>query len=708
MAVINRIRENSVLTIGILALALFAFIIGDYFSSNSFGGGGGQENVGEINGIDVDYQQFVKLVEAQRQQQELSTGRSATEDDLRNIREQVWEQLVQENAFEPQYKELGIDVTPEELKEMIQGTKNLHPFIRQQFTDPQTGIFNEAQHREFINAAANKTLPAEQQYIWDSFKSNLIQIRKSEKYQNIVSSGDYITKAEAKREYKIQNDRVSADYLYVPFFSVLDSTVSVSSNEVESYYSKHKNEFSGFDSRSFDYLVYEVLPSSEDSASLHSEINSLARGLAAAENPAVFANANSDIRNPDLWSAGQLTPELKNAISNTIVGGLIGPIKDGQNYSIYKYSGTENDTVSTLRASHILFRADAADPAAKAAAKASALDVLGQIKGGADFATLATIHGTDGTAQQGGDLGYFSNNGGMVEAFEKAVFAYNGAGLLPNLVETDFGYHIVKVTEAKSSLKYKLAGITKILQPSEITLNDSYQAAETLRAGISNIKDLREKAKADDELVLLSALKVAPGARSFNSVQDAREVVLWAYGKDVEVGDVADRIFVVGDTYIIAGLTEATDKAKPKADDFKVQIESKVRNEKKAEVILAKLNKSTGDFNAKASAYGAGALVESVTEINLLTGMLNSAGIDGVAIGKIFGSKLNTVSKPFVGENGVFMVKKTSEVIAPEIADYSQYKEQIKQKAGMYGSASAADQAVRESSEIVDNRAKMF
>ena len=708
MALINRIRENSVLTIGILALALFAFIVGDYFSSNSFAGGGGQENVGEINGVDVDYQHFVKLVDTQRQQQELSTGRSATEDDLRNIREQVWEQLVQDNAFQPEYDELGIDVTPDELREMIQGTKNLHPFIRQQFTDPNTGVFNAAQHREFINAAANKTLPAEQQYIWDSFKSNLLQVRKSEKYQNIVSSGDYITSAEAKREYKIQNDKISAEYLYIPFYSVSDSTVSVSENEVEGYYNKHENEFDGFDSRSFDYVVYQVLPSGEDSAALLQDINDLARGLASAENPEAYAAANSDIRNPSLWTASELSEELKEIIGTTIVGGLIGPVKEGQNYSIYKYSGTENDTVSTLRASHILFRPQGADDASKGVARANAIDVLTQIKNGSDFETMARIHGTDGTAQVGGDLGYFGNNGQMVKAFEDAVFAYRGTGLLPNLVETDFVYHIIKVTEPKTSLKYKLAAITKILQPSEITLNDSYQIAETLRAGISTTKELREKAEADEDLVLLSALRVAPGAKAFNTVQDAREVVLWAYGKDVSVGNVADRVFVLGDTYLIAGLTEATDKLNSKADDFKAQIQVKVRNEKKATNIIMKLSSASVDFETLAKTYGAGALVESVSDINLLTGMLNSAGIDAIAMGKIFGSKLNVVGKPFVGQNGVFQTKKTAETIAPDIADYNQYKEQIRQRIGVYGSASAADQAVRESSDIVDNRAKMF
>ncbi|AWV99452.1 peptidylprolyl isomerase [Arcticibacterium luteifluviistationis] len=707
MALISRIRENSVLTIGILALALFAFIIGDYFSSGSLGSSG-QENVGEINGVDVDYQQFVKLVDVQRQQQELSTGRSATEDDLRNIREQVWEQLVQDNAFQPEYEELGIDVTSDELREMVQGTKNLHPFIRQQFTDPNTGVFNEAQHREFINAAANKTLPAEQQYIWDSFKSNLIQIRKSEKYQNIVSVGDYITTAEAKKEYTTQNNKISAEYLYVPFYSVNDTTVKVSDNEIESYYSKHQKEYNGFDSRSFDYVVYQVLPSGEDSTALLQEINDLARGMAAAENAAAYASANSDVRNPSSWSAGELSAEVKEAVSNSIVGGMVGPIKDGQNYSIYKYMGTERDSVSTLRASHILINTQGADDVTKAAAKVRAQDILSQIKGGASFETLARINGSDGTAQQGGDLGYFSNDGRMIPAFEKAVFGYNGAGLLPNLVETDFGYHIVKVTEAKSNIKYNLAAITKILEPSEITLNDSYQDAESLRAEISSASDMKAKVAANENLVLLTAQRVLPGSKSFNSVQDAREVVLWAYGNDVAVGDVADRVFIVGDTYLIAALTDATDKESPKASDFKSQIEAKVKNKLKGEKIIAKLGDVSGDFEAAAKTYGAGALVESVTDINIATGMLNSAGIDAVAIGKAFGLKVNTPSKPFVGQNGVFVMKKTEENAAPELADYSRYKEDIKQRVGVYGSASAADQAVREAAEIVDRRAKMF
>lgn len=712
MALINKIREKSGIAVAVIAIALLMFIVGgDIFSGSSMGGGlfgSDQNKVGSINGVDVDYQQFQKLVESQRQQLELSTGRSASDADLRNIREQVWEQLVQENAFKPEYEALGIDVTPDELREMIQGTKNMHPFIRQQFTDPNTGIFNEAQHREFINAAANKTLPAEQQIIWDSFKNNLMQIRMSEKYQNLITAADYITTAEAKKEYQAQNNTVSADYLYVPFYSVNDTLVKVSDSDVSSYYNSHKDEFTPYDSRSFDYVVFQVEPSPEDSAAIRSELNSLARGLAAAENAQTFASANTDVRSPYLYNAGELSDEVRALVSETIVGGSFGPVKDGQNYSIYKYEGTEQDTVYTMRASHILINTQGMDDAAKAEARERAQGILDQIKGGADFATLARINGSDGTAQVGGDLGFFSNNGRMVKEFEDALFSFNGSGLIPRLVETDFGYHIVEVTEPKSNTKYKLATITKVLEPSEATLNEAYQNAESLRTSVSNAEELKEKADADDNLVLLSADRISPGSSNFNTISDARDVVFWAFGDDVEPGDVADRTFVLGNTYLVAALTDASDKEDPKASDFKYQIESKVRNEKKADVILGKLKADGSDLDAIAKNYGAGALVESVTDINILTGMLNSAGIDGIAIGHIFGQKLNEVTGPFAGQNGVYMTKKTAENIAPEVADYSQSKNEIIQRRGAYSSANAADQAVRGAAEIVDRRAKMF
>ncbi|MFB0907189.1 MAG: peptidylprolyl isomerase, partial [Spirosomataceae bacterium] len=127
----------------------------------------------------------------------------------------------------------------------------------------------------------------------------------------------------------------------------------------------------------------------------------------------------------------------------------------------------------------------------------------------------------------------------------------------------------------------------------------------------------------------------------------------------------------INDSFVVAALTSKTDKDNPGVEDFREELATAVRNEKKAEVIKAKLKGSKSDFNTIAKSYGAGALVESVADINIATGMLNSAGIDPIAIGKIFGLPTGKRSKVFTGENGVFMVEVTSRTDAPEIADYT-------------------------------------
>ncbi|SOE21977.1 peptidyl-prolyl cis-trans isomerase D [Spirosomataceae bacterium TFI 002] len=708
MALINKIRENSGLTIAVLAIALMAFIVGDYLSSGSLGGGG-QEKIGSINGTDVDYTQFNTLVEAQRQQYEAQYGRSAGEQELTQIRSQVWEQLIQENAFQPEFKSAGIDVSPDELREMIQGAKNMHPYTKQQFTDPNTGLFNEEQHRQFITAAANKTLPLAQQAIWDQFKASLLSIRKAEKYQNLLTKTTYFTKADAKKEYEGQNTKLSANYLYVPFYSVNDTTVKVSDSQIRDYYSNHSDEFNPYDSRNIDYVAFQVVPSKEDSAAVRQDINTFARGLASATNAEAYANANSDIRTPYLQSAGDLSPEVKEAIAGGLVGAVAGPFKIGNNYSIYKYEGTERDSLYTAGASHILIRSSSTDPdSVQAAARAKALGVLAQLKTGADFATLARINSEDGSAQNGGDLGFFQNNGQMVKPFEDAIFSFNGTGLIPNLVKTDFGYHIIKVTEAKNNLRYKLATIVKVLAPSEATRNEFYQRADDLRVSARSLEDLKAKVAEDESLTLLSAQRIVPGAKNLNTLTNASEVIRWAYNEKTDVGDVSELVFEVDDSYIVAGLSAATDKEDPSALDFKDQIEGLVRNELKAETILAKLKGKTGTLEQIASAYGGGALVESVQDISFQTGMLNSPGLDPIALGTGFGLGAGKKKGPFVGSTGVFIME-TSAVTKPaEIADYSQYKEELKQKVGQFASASAADQAIRDAAQIKDRRARMF
>lgn len=712
MALINKIRERSGIAVAVIAVALLLFIVGGDIFSGSQGGsslfGGNDNKVGEIAGEDIDYQQFISQFEVARMNFEAQSQRPATEQEIQQLRDQVWEQFIFDIAYQDEFKKMGLSVSPEELREMIQGTKNLHPYVRQQFTNPQTGQYDRAQHMQFISSVANNQLPAEQKAAWDNFKTQLVQVRLREKFENILGKSVFVNNLEAKNEYYAQTERASANYLFVPFYSVTDSTIKVTDSQLSDYLSKHKDEFQGYDSRSLDYVVFQISPTKEDSAFLNNDIRAFAKGLASAEDPQEYATRNSDVRYGVNRPAAEVSPELKATLSATIEGAIVGPFKEGNTYTIHKYLGTTRDSVSTVRASHILISAAKDTPdSVRSAAKAKAQQILTQAKQGVDFASLARINGQDGTAQNGGDLGYFQNNGSMVKPFETAVFGFSGTGLIPSVVETDFGYHVVNVTEAKSNTMYKLATVAKVLDASEATRNELYQKAETLRTSAKKAGDLKELAKKEN-LVLSSADRLPANATTLNTLQNAREIISWSFGNGIEAGDVADRVFEIGESFVIVGVRAASDMENPTVEDFRTELTARVRNQIKGEQILAKLGKATGTLEQIAATYGAGALLESVSEINFSNGLLNSAGIDAVAIGRLFGQKAGKRSKPFVGDNGVFIMEKTAQTVAPAIADYSTYKDQVLQRSGGFGGTYLANMLIRENAKIKDNRARFF
>jgi peptidyl-prolyl cis-trans isomerase D len=684
------------------------FILGsDFLSGNSSMFGSSANKLGEINGTAVDYQEFNKLVETQKLQFQQNSQRTPSEEDIKQIRDQIWEKLVFENAYLAEYEKLGITVSNDELAEMIQGTKNMHPYVKQQFTD-QAGNFNQAQHAEFITAYTTNKMPQAQKDQWDVFKRELKTVRLREKYANLLNKASFITKAEAKAEYMANNEKANAKFLFVPFRSIVDSTIKVDDSQIKDYYNKHKDDFIPFDSRSISYVTYQIVPTKADSAALNLEIRNLAKGMAAAPNAQTFASANTDIKTPYVKSPNELSPDLKSTLATSIVGAMIGPFKEGNTYSIHKYEGTSTDSLYTARASQIFVRADSTfSDSLRAQAQIKALGILKQVMSGTDFATLAAQSGSDANAQNGGDMGVFQNNGNLIKPLEKAIFGYNGAGVIPSLVTTDFGYHIIKVTEAKSNIKYKLATINKELQVGESETNEIFQKAENLRATAGNLKGLEAAVKKDNSLTLQTADNIAPGAKNINALQNAAEIVQWAYKEDTKVGDVSDNVIIIGETYVVAVLKSASDKENPTALDFKDQISVKVRDEKKAEKILAKIGDGKGDLLAVSKKYGAGALVEEVKDINFFSGLLNSAGFDPIALGKIFGQKAGKRSAPFVGESGVFIVETSQKIAAAPIADYSLYKQQIAQRTGQ-GRSYVGDQIIRENAKIKDNRAKMF
>lgn len=707
MALINKIREKSGWAIGIIAVSLGLFMVGsDIFGPNSriFGS---DQHVGKIAGEKIDLPEFQTELDQARYQYAASTGQNPSEEQMGQIRDQAWNNLVFQFAYQKEFDKLGLTVTDDEVYDMVQGS-HIDPGLQQApiFQNPSTKQFDKNLVIMYLNQLNSDSIPPQQVAQWQLFEDQLRKSRLQNKYINLLKNSAYVTKAEAKQEYTAQTAKATAKFLYVPFFSIPDSGIKVTDDQLRTYLNDHKEQYKGEERRSVQYVTFSILPSGKDSADLLTEIKQLAKGLATAPNDSAFANANTDVPFPGSYrTIGDLPQQLQGEIATFIKGGMYGPYREGDTYSIYKLADIKDDTAYSARASHILFKADSS-AASQAEALRKAREVLAQIRGGAPFEEMARQHGTDGTAQSGGDLGWFSE-GRMVKPFERAVMNFGGTGLLPEPVKTDFGYHIIKVTQPKTNRTYKIYAIQKTLSASDETRDEAYRKASAFLSNSQTLEAFRANLKKDPSLAAFTADQVRPSDNFVNTLQNAREIVRWAYDDETEIGQVADQVFELETQYVVAALTGASEKGEPSIDAYRDEITAKVRNQLKAEQILSKLGNGSGTLESIAQKYGAQAQVNTATDVTMASNTLQNVGFDPVALGKIFGLKQGQRSKPFAGENGVLLVELVSTTPAPEIADYSQYKNQIQQTNG--GRANYfIERAINEHADIEDNRYKFF
>lgn len=701
MALINKIREKSGWAVGAIAIGLGVFVVGgDLLGPNSRLLGGNANIVGEIAGEEIDYQEFDNVLQQVKADYEGRVGRTATEGEMAMLREQAWNQLIFKIVLEKEYDRLGLEVTDEELADMVQGN-NIHPAVMQAFANPQTGEFDRNQVLQYLQNLDQTGTRS----MWVNFEQSIAEDRLQSKYANLFSKTAYVTGAEAKSFYQAQNSAATLKVLFVPYGSISDSAVSVTDAQLKDYYQRNKELYKVEEGRTIEFVTIPVAVSAEDSTYYNQEIAEISKQFASTTNDSAFVNANSDVPFSGAYvNPGELPEELLKQLPLE-EGKVYGPYTTSSNVTLYKVSDIKTADKNAVRASHILIRPESDTPEDKAAAKVKAQDVLTQLKNGADFAQMAAQHGSDGTASRGGDLGWFPE-GQMVPAFEKAVFGFSGTGLLPNLVETEYGYHIVKVTEPKTKQSYKIAAITRSLEPSETTRDAAYAVADELAGTSGNTEEFRKNVEANKSLVKEEAAHIGKNQVLVNNLTSARELVRWAYAKDTDIGDVSP-VYEINDQFVVATLTGKRDKGYASVEDVREELTAAVRDELKAKQILDKLKGQQGSVDQMAAAYGPDAIVRTADNVTLASNSIPGIGVEPVAVGKAFGLKPGSRTTPFEGEAGVLVVELTSLNPAPEIDDFSNVKQQIlTTRAGR--AETRAFEALREKADIKDNRVRFF
>lgn len=691
------------LVVGFVAIAMIAFIVG----SDLFGNGprsifGGNKNtVGQIAGHSISLDEYQAVVQEREYNYTVNMGRKPGEREQPQLRQEAWELLILKYAITPEFEKVGVSVTSEEAWDMIQG-KNIDQNIKASFVD-SAGTFDR---NKLMTWMKNLDRPEmmENRVRWDIFRQALLPGRERVKYENLLVKTNYVTETESERDYHNQNDVVEAKYLQVPYFAISDSIITVSEENLKTYYNKYKEKFKAEQSRSLSYVTFPVVPSPEDSAALHKDLARLLESFKTATEDSLFAVNNTEGKTPyTKYNVSSLPAILSDHKENLKPGTVVGPILEGTLYKIVKVVKVGTDTVSSAKASHILIKWDSDTPAGKKAAKEKARKILKDIQGGASFAAKALEFGTDGTKSRGGDLGWFSS-GQMVKPFQDAVFAAKKKGLLNDLVETQFGYHIIEVTALKDNTSYTIATVEREIAPSDDTHNEAYRKAETFAAGLSGVEAFKQKAK-QENLGLFEAKDVSTSERRINNLGDARRMVTWLF-RDASLGKVSE-VFDLENNYVVAVMTGETEEGYKSWEKVKEEITPAVKNELKAKVIIEKLNAQKGSLEEIAKAFGADANVGSASDIKLNTNTLGSVGFDPVAVGVAFALESGKRSLPFAGENGVLIIEVQNKTIAPSIGDYGMYKNQILQTLGNRVSYNVPE-AIKKSADIKDNRYKFF
>lgn len=701
MALLGTLRDRmGTWVVVFVFVAIAAFILGDIFSGNSNIMNWGRNSVGEIAGKEISIEEYQAAIQEREMSFMASAGYEPSDRDKISIRQQAWDLLVARHAIVPQYKEVGVEVTERELVDMISG-KNIFEGIKQAFTSQETGQFDRAQLGNYINQLTK--LPADNQMRlrWDQFQKDLKPARERIKYENLLLKTNYVTKAEAEREYHLQSDVAEVKFLYIPYYTISDST-EVSDAELQDYYNKNKERFKTKGTRDLKYVVVNVIPSAADSAVVKEDLQKDVEAFKTSQQDSIYASNNSDGQNAyGKYNRGNLPSFIQE--SDLTEGNVIGPVLDGETYRVVKISKISTDTAWSARASHILIRAADASATAKAEAKEKARKILAEIKAGADFGAKAREHGTDGTAQSGGDLGWFTQ-GRMVKPFEDAVFSVSKPGLLNDVVETDFGYHIIKVTEAKTNTAYEIAIIERQITPSDETANEAYRKAETFADDLSGVAEFEARAK-QQGLTVVDGKNIDAGDRRVGALGDARQVVQWLY-RDASVGEVSE-IFDLDNQHVVAVMTGKVEEGYKPLDVVRAEITPAVRNEKNADLIIGKLSKLNGTLEEIAKAYGADANVYTSSDLKLNSNALPSAGYDPKSVGAAFALENGKRSAPIEGENGVLLIETINRTVAPDLNDYTSFKSQLEQSAVNLSSMSIAE-AIKDKSDIEDERYKFY
>lgn len=657
MSVIQTIRDRGTWIIFvIIAVALIAFILqdgagrgGSAFSNSSV--------IAKVNGTSIERGAFEERLKSQ---EAMYAGQGATRDQLIGT---VYNMEVDNIVLNQEFEKLGLVVSAKELNDILFGENSP---LRQEFTDPKTGVFKVDDVKRAF-AQIKKSKNAEQiKMINSGYIEPTIQNSLRNKYQNLLIQSVYVPKWMVEKQQADNNAIASASYVYYPYVAVSDSSIKVSDADINNYVKKHSNEFKKEEeTRSIAYVTFSAAPTSADSAATLAQINDLKADFAASSDAAAFlGKVGTELAFYNSYFGGsRIQVANKDSIIRLPVGGLFGPYVDGNNYVLAKMVGIKQwpDSV-TVR--HILIGTN--DPQSgqqvrdDSTGKKLVDSIQTAIKNGADFNALVTKYSDDGGSKEKGGVYDYFPQGQMVIPFND--FAFDNPVGAKGVVKTDFGYHYIEILGQKNRAPaYKIAYLAKPIISSNETMNEANTAAASFASSAKGSKEFNDNA-AKLAKPILSATEIKQNDFTVGTMANTRSLVRWIYeNKEGAVSDPTE----VGDQIIVAMVTNVNKAGLMGANEARPLVEGIIRNDKKAKIIIeTKMKGSSLEEIAKSS----GSSILRADSLSFGSGFINGVGNEPKIVGAAFNKAVQgKVADLIAGSSGVFAVK--GETVAAKPSD---------------------------------------
>lgn len=660
MSVIQKIRTKyAKLAGGVIALALVGFILMDALSSRSNSLFGNDNSIVKVNGEKVDY---IAYTQRTKDYELLYSNNQAMDENMRaQVDDMALQDLIKEQLITDEAEKLGLTVTEAEKKDMIYGNEpDMMVRNYQAFMDPNTKAFNPQYVKLFEEQAMQLDPTGKALAQWETLREYIKRTAITRKYAALFTASVYAPKFLTTFKANEFAQMASIDYVNVPYEFIKDEEVKLTDEDYKNFVKNHPADFKiDEDTRGIEYVAFNVLPTSEDTARSLGALNAVKEEFATTTDNESFVNRNSEESYIDQYvMKGSFKSLYADSIFNMPVGTVAGPMFEQDNYMLVKVidKKTYPDSV-TCR--HILINTeDRGQPVlADTVAKARIDSIAAAIKGGASFVEMVQKYsGDDGSKEKGGEYSFsFEQKAGLVKEF--GDFVFEGKPGETKIVKAESGnysgYHFIEIIkQGAPATAAKLGVVSKALYAGNETENDVYAKATEFAGESQNAEAFEKNVKAKN-LQKLTADNIKVSDFTVYGIGPSREIIRWMY--NAELNNVSP-VFQLNGKYVVAKLANIRKKGLMEVNEsLKKQIEPMVKNDKKGELIVKKLESKKSLAEIAATTGSQVAALDSFRGNNSFSGTMGYVPkVVGYTFNKEF--KANTMSKALKEQQGVYYI----------------------------------------------------